>query len=128
MSGLVGANRTVDQADQAAQPDGQWDETEESHRRRRELEEQGRRRGGDADEDDETHHLSRGDPVGPVQRCTGHQRGGHDGVVDVGADEGGGRNADVGPKTGGGQECGQVAGSGIAGPKGLSPCRVTRCA
>jgi hypothetical protein len=66
--------------------------------------------------------------VRPVQRRTGNQRRGHDHVVDVGADERGCRDADFGPKTGDSQQCSQVAGNGIAGPKGLSPRKVTRCA
>ena len=49
-------------------------------------------------------------------------------VVDVGADERRRGDAEVGPEAGGRQECSQLAGSGIAGPKGLSPRRVTRCA
>ena len=43
-------------------------------------------------------------------------RRGHDAVVDVGADERGHGDADVGARAGRGQEGGQVPGSGIAGP------------
>ena len=75
----------------------------------------------------EADHLPGGDAVGPLERRAGHHGHGHHAVVDVGPDERRRGDAEVGPQAGrqGGR---QPAGSGIAGPKGLSPRRVTRCA
>ena len=61
------------------------------------------------------------------KRRARHHGHGHHAVVDVGADERDRGDADVGRQAGG-QGRRQLAGSGIAGPKGLSPRRVTRWA
>ena len=122
--------RLPPQPDQPVHPDGQRHQPEQSHHFCRELEEDGGRRSGHDDEDHEAHHLARRDAARPVQRRTRHHRHGHQAVVDVGPDEGRRGDAEVGSEAGRGhQGRDQVAdGSGMAGPNGLSPRKVTRWA
>ena len=115
------------QADQPVQPDGQRHQPQESDHGGRELEQHGRRGGGDRHQDGEAERLAGRDAVRPLRGRTGHHGHDHDAVVDVGPDERRRGDAEVGPQAGG-QRGRQPAGSGIAGPKGLSPRSVTRCA
>ena len=124
------APSTRPQPEEPVYPDGERDEAEEADHPRGELEQQRRRRSRSRDEGAEAEHLSRRNAVRPFQGRTGNQGRGHDAVVDVGPDERQRSDADVGRQAGRRDEEGdaQVAGRGMAGPKGLSPRRVTRWA
>ena len=117
----------AEESDQTSHPDGQRHQSEQPDDCVRELEEHGRCRGRDRHQHGEAKDLARRDAVRAFQRGAGHHGHGHDTVVDVGPDERRRGDAEVGPQAGR-QRGRQLAGSGIAGPKGLSPRRVTRCA
>ena len=103
--------RARTQAEQAADADGQRHQAQQAHDPGGELNEHRRCRGGQRHDGQETDDLTQRDAACPLGLGPGDERRGHQGVVDIGADEGDGSDPGVGR-----QARAQEAGSGMAGP------------
>jgi hypothetical protein len=99
------------QTEETPDADGQWHQTQEPHGPGGELNEYCRRGGGERHHGQKPDDLTQRDAVGALGLRPGDEGRSHQGVVDIGAEEGDGGDPGVGCQAGAQEE-----GSGMAGP------------